>query len=168
MILIKSMKNRIEELEAFKVLGHKMKMSQAEKNSQELWKSFITKLKFHGLFNGQDMYSIEIYNKNYFSDFNPLNKYEKWAAVKFENIRNLPKDMEILSIPKGKYMVFDYKGNSTEAFKVYQYIYTEWLPKSPFILDSRPHFALMGEKYKNNDPSSEEEIWIPVIDKSTQ
>jgi AraC family transcriptional regulator len=29
-------------------------------------------------------------------------------------------------------------------------------------LDQRPHVEVMGEKYKNNDPDSEEEIWIPI------
>jgi hypothetical protein len=25
-----------------------------------------------------------------------------------------------------------------------------------------PHFEVLGDKYKNNDPSSEEEVWIPI------
>jgi predicted transcriptional regulator YdeE len=28
--------------------------------------------------------------------------------------------------------------------------------------DDRPHFEVLGKNYKNNDPVSEEEIWIPV------
>jgi AraC family transcriptional regulator len=38
----------------------------------------------------------------------------------------------------------------------------DWLPDSGFELDNRPHFAVMGEKYKRDDDASEEEIWIPV------
>ena len=162
------MKNRTEELSEFKVFGYKLKMSIAENNTANLWKNFITKLKIHQLYNSQDMYSLEIYDQNYFEEFNPLNKFDKWAAVIFENIAEIPDDMEILLIPKGKYIVFDYIGNSSDAFKAYQYIYNEWLLGSQYILDSRPHFALMGEKYKNNNPKSEEEIWIPVKEKSTQ
>lgn len=26
----------------------------------------------------------------------------------------------------------------------------------------QPHFEVLGEKYKDNDPTSEEEIWIPI------
>lgn len=37
-----------------------------------------------------------------------------------------------------------------------------WLPASDYNLDNRPHFEVLGEKYKNNDPTSEEEIWIPI------
>jgi AraC family transcriptional regulator len=37
-----------------------------------------------------------------------------------------------------------------------------WLPSSDYVLDNRPHFEILGEKYKINDPESEEKIWIPV------
>jgi hypothetical protein len=29
------------------------------------------------------------------------------------------------------------------------------------ILDNRPRFDLLREKYKNGDPYAEEEIWVP-------
>jgi AraC family transcriptional regulator len=35
-------------------------------------------------------------------------------------------------------------------------------------LDDRPHFEVLGEKYKNNDPTSEKEIWIPILPKKQQ
>ena len=31
-----------------------------------------------------------------------------------------------------------------------------------YTLDDRPHFEILGEKYKNQDPDSEEELWIPI------
>jgi AraC family transcriptional regulator len=43
---------------------------------------------------------------------------------------------------------------------------TEWLPNSAYALDDRPHFEALGEQYKNNDPNSEEEIWIPIKPKA--
>ena len=61
----------------------------------------------------------------------------------------------------GLYAVFDYKGSSADP-SIFQYIYTDCLPKSEYLLDDRPHFEILGEKYKNNDPESEEEIWIPI------
>ncbi|RYE38364.1 MAG: GyrI-like domain-containing protein, partial [Sphingobacteriales bacterium] len=41
-------------------------------------------------------------------------------------------------------------------------IFTEWLPNSAYELDDRPHFELLGSKYKNDDAESEEEIFVPV------
>jgi AraC family transcriptional regulator len=45
---------------------------------------------------------------------------------------------------------------------IFQYIYSTWLPASGYALDNRPHFELLGEKYKQGSPHSEEEIWIPI------
>ena len=69
--------------------------------------------------------------------------------------------LEHLEIPPGTYAVFHYKGLSSDS-SVWRYIYIEWLPNSPWELDHRPHFELLGAKYKNEDQNSEEDIYIPV------
>jgi AraC family transcriptional regulator len=52
---------------------------------------------------------------------------------------------------------------SSGASAFFQHIFSEWLPNSDYRLADRAHFEVLGEKYKNNDPSSEEEIWIPIM-----
>lgn len=54
------------------------------------------------------------------------------------------------------------RGTASLGPKTYEYILTSWLPNSDYALDARPHFAVIGEKYKGEDPESEEEFWIPV------
>ena len=76
----------------------------------------------------------------------------------------LPDGMDTLIIPDGQYAVFDYKGLSTNP-AIFQYIFSKWLPQSGYLLNDRPHFEVLGHRYKNNDPNSEEEIWIPVVKK---
>ena len=73
----------------------------------------------------------------------------------------LPQGMESFVLEGGLYAVFDYKGSSTDM-SIYQYIFSEWIPNSAYTVDDRPHFEVLGPKYKNNSPDSEEEIWIPV------
>ncbi len=104
---------------------------------------------------------MQIYKANYFEAFNPNAELEKWAAVEVSNFDFVPKDMENFSLPSGLYAVFNYKGLSTDH-RIFQYIFEVWLPKSDYILDERPHFEVLGANYKNNDPTSEEEIWIPI------
>ncbi|MBP6511468.1 MAG: GyrI-like domain-containing protein, partial [Bacteroidia bacterium] len=60
------------------------------------------------------------------------------------------------------YAIFVFKGLTSDAFAFYNQIFSEWLPASDFELELRPHFAWMGEKYKKDDPDSEEEIFIPI------
>jgi AraC family transcriptional regulator len=73
----------------------------------------------------------------------------------------IPEGMETLTIPGGMYAVFHYKGLSTDT-SIFEYIFKTWLPSSGYVLDDRPHFERLGEKYKNGDPNSEEDIFIPV------
>jgi AraC family transcriptional regulator len=69
--------------------------------------------------------------------------------------------METYTLPGGLYAVFFYKGLNTDT-SIFEYIHRTWLPNSNYLLDNRPHFEILGEKYKNADPNSEEEIWIPI------
>jgi AraC family transcriptional regulator len=40
----------------------------------------------------------------------------------------------------------------------FEYIFATWLPSSEYVLDHRPHFEILGDKYINDHPDSEEEI----------
>jgi AraC family transcriptional regulator len=94
--------------------------------------------------------------------FDPNQLFEKWAVVPVENFDEIPNEMETLVIKKGLYAVFQFKGDHTTVAQFFNQIYTVWLPSSGFQLDNRPQFEILGEKYKVNDPNSEEEIWIPI------
>jgi len=97
-----------------------------------------------------------------FTSFNPALTFHKWAAVEVSSVEQIPAGMETFTIPGGQYAVFVHRGGPGNAANTFGYIFGTWLPSSGFVLDHRPHFEILGEKYKNNNPSSEEEIWIPV------
>ena len=65
-------------------------------------------------------------------------------------------------IPAGRYAVFTFVGNEQMAPAFFEKIYGEWLPNSVYDLDDRPHFEILGTKYKRSDPTSEETVWIPI------
>lgn len=136
-------------------------MSLANNKTGELWKSLMTRREEIANSVTNELISMSVYGPAHFVDFKPSNEFEKWAALEVAEIENTPADMDIFILPGGLYAVFDYKGSSTDT-RIFQHIFGEWLPNSGFELDSRPHFEVLGEKYKNNDPDSEEEIWIPV------
>ena len=110
---------------------------------------------------------MQVYDSAYnFEKFDINAFFVKWAAVEVTNFENIPNGMESFVLEGGLYAVFDYKGNAINAAQTFQYIFQNWLPNSNYKLDKRPHFELLGAKYKNNDPNSEEEIWIPIKIKS--
>ena len=160
-IFIRKMTPRIEIANEKKVVGKRLTMSFADYTIGELWRSFLPRRKEIASNLTNDLISIAVYKPNHFKDFNAINEFERWAAVEVTNFDNLPTEMEPFIIPSGLYAVFEYKGLNTDD-AVFQYIFGTWLPNSDYVLDHRPHFEILGDKYKNNDPTSEEEIWIPI------
>lgn len=155
------MKPRIELLSEKKLIGMQTIMSLTDNKTMELWQSFMPKRKDIKTAVNSDLYSIQSYDDLYFRNFSPNTKFEKWAAIEVTDFEIIPKDMQAFTIPTGLYAVFEYKGLSSDN-SIFHYIFAEWLPNSEYHLDHRPHFEILGEKYKNNDPNSEEEIWIPI------
>jgi AraC family transcriptional regulator len=152
---------RIEISPERKLFGRHAIMSFSAYRVADVWKAFIPSLK--DIKNRQNdlLLSMTIYPPEYFNSFNPELQFEKWAAVEVSDFYDQPEACEKFILKSGLYAVFHYKGSSTD-YSVFQNILGTWLPSSDFELDERPHFELLGSKYKNNDPESEEEIWIPV------
>lgn len=144
-----------------KLIGKQLIMSLSDDKTVELWKDFMPRRKEITNTVNKDLISMVVYNPNHFLNFKPTNQFEKWATVEVSNFNNVPSEMETFTLPTGLYAVFDYKGLNTDS-SIYHYIFGEWINTSDYNIDTRPHFDVLGEKYKNNDPSSEEEIWIPI------
>ncbi|RYF71726.1 MAG: AraC family transcriptional regulator [Cytophagaceae bacterium] len=155
---------RIERLTEKKVVGIRLTMSLVNDRTVELWRTFIPRRNEIKNKLTTDLMSMQVYQPTYFTDFNPTNEFEKWAAVDVSDIDNVPSGMESYDLPRGLYAVFDYKGLSTDK-SVFRYIFETWLPNSDFVLNDRPNFEVLGDKYRNNHPESEEEIWISIKEK---
>jgi AraC family transcriptional regulator len=152
---------RIENLKEKKLAGKRLTMSLAKNRTRELWQSFMPRRKEITNNLTKDLISMQIYKPGYFSDFHPTMEFEKWAAVVVPDFENIPEGMETYTLPGGLYAVFIYKGSSDDD-SIFQYIFRKWIPESDYLLDDRPYFEVLGEKYKNADPDSEEEICIPI------
>jgi AraC family transcriptional regulator len=156
------MTERIEKINEKKLVGKRMTMSHVDYRIRELWSSFMPRKKEINNSLSNNLFSLVIYPSTHFLDYKPTNNFEKWAAVEVESFKDVPAGLETYILPGGLYAVFNYRGTSSEAAAYFQNIYNVWLPALDYKLDDRPHFEILGTKYKTNDPSSEEEIWIPV------
>lgn len=146
-----------------KMIGKRSRFTLADDRTYELWKSFMPERKNIDNILGSSLYSIQVFKDQFdFSDFSPQAEFEKWAAVEVPDFDRIPDGMESFIIPAGLYAVFIHRGAQLRARETFTYIFGTWLPASGYVIDNRPHFEILGEKYKNNDPESEEEIWIPV------
>lgn len=156
------MEHRIELLPEKKLVGKCLSMSLVTNRTAELWRSFMQQRSEISNAVDSKLYSLQIYGPSHFQDFDPARVFEKWATAEVLHFDAIPQGMQSFLLPGGLYAVFHYKGLPSEGAKTFQYIFGTWLPGSEYALDNRPHFEVLGERYNNNSPDSEEEIWIPV------
>lgn len=158
---------KIVEISERKLIGVRIQTSLCENRTFELWKGFKQKIKEVECKREAGFYSLQNYEGSLeMENFTPTTIFEKWAAVEVDHFDVVPNGLEKYTLREGIYAVFIHQGNESTFSKTVQYIYGEWIPKSEFELDNRTHFQLMGEKYKLNDPNSEEEVWVPIKKKN--
>ena len=160
------MEPRFETLGEKILIGKRQTMSLSQDKTGLLWKGFMPRINEVEGRSGTDLYSLQVYDETYFQSFNPERVFEKWAAVEVMDQKDIPSQMEAFILSGGLYAVFVHKGAHTDT-TTFQYIFSTWLPNSTYVLDNRPHFELLGAQYKNGDPLSEEEIWIPIKPKAS-
>lgn len=149
------------------LIGIRLTMSLANNRTPALWRQFIPLR--HTITHpvNNNLFSVAVYGAAYFSDFSPTHTFDRWAAMEVSADTIVPNDMERFDLPGGRYAVFHYKGSAADS-SIFQYIYGSWIPQSDYVLDDRPHFEVLGDKYDNHSPDSEEEIWIPIKPKQDQ
>lgn len=151
----------IVHIESKILAGVCLPMSLTQNRTHELWASFmpVRKSILHSI--DHLLYSVQVYDAQYFAAFDPAHPFVKWAAVEVTSLDHVVTGMQSIIVPSGQYAVFHYKGLAGDP-SIFQYIFGTWLPTSGYQLDQRPHFEILGPSYRNNDPASEEDIWIPV------
>lgn len=154
---------RIEKIPTKYFVGKKQSMSLVHNTTGALWKSFMPHRHhiIHSI--GTSLYAIQEYPLPYFCHFDPANAFIKWAVKEVSHFEDVPENMDTFTLPAGWYAIFNYQGAASEGAQAFQYIFSEWLPRSNYRLDNRPHFEVLGEKYRGESAHSEEEIWIPVL-----
>lgn len=147
-----------------KLIGQRIQMSMANNKTRELWSGFMPRRREIANQLTSDLISMQVFDELFdFYAFDLNASFEKWAAVEVSDFERIPDGMEAFTLRGGLYAVFIHKGDASTGAKTFQYIFGTWLPGSGYTLDNRPHFEILGGKYKNDDPDSEEEIWIPIV-----
>ncbi|HYW97099.1 MAG TPA: GyrI-like domain-containing protein [Bacteroidales bacterium] len=152
----------IENIGTKKLAGKRQVMSFTKNTTHALWQSFMPHRDEIPNRLSPDLVSMQIYPAGFFDHFDPHAEFEKWAAIEVSDYNSKVPGMENFELPGGMYAVFLYKGRASEASSTYQYILGPWMKETGHLLDTRPHFEILGPGYKDDDPLSEEEIWIPV------
>lgn len=146
-----------------KFIGKSLPMSLAGDRTSELWQSFMKERGTILQIPGTDLCNLVVYDPPLdLQNFQPTMVFTKYALAEVASFDELPENMESFLLSGGLYAVFLHRGHPASFPQTLGYIFGQWLPSSGYTLDHRPHFELLGEKYKNNAPDSEEEVWIPI------
>lgn len=145
------------------LIGQSLEMSLTDNKTVTLFSNFMPKKKYIENKVSNAVFEVVLYNDTYFKNFNPSNTFTKWATVEVKEKEILTNGFEYLELTGGLYAVFNYKGLAKDFGNLMQYIFTDYLPKSKYALDNRPHYNVLGELTKRNSPDSEETVYIPII-----
>lgn len=154
---------RLENIAPRLLVGKHRRMSFAADTTPVLWRSFMPERHLIPNRLSQDLFSLQVFDPEIsYLQYSPDTPYEKWALAEVSTLDSIPEGMEAFRLAGGLYAVFLHQGPPAAFARTFDYIFKTWLPASSYELDNREHFEILGEKYRNNDPSSEEEVYIPV------
>lgn len=154
---------RIQNVAPKHLVGKSMRMTLAGNRTGELWQSFMKQRSLVQNRVDSNYISLQSSGSARAEDlFNPQTEFVKWAVVEVSHVGEIPEGMASYHFQGGLYAVFLHKGPPTLFPQTAELIFGQWLPNSEYELDGREHFELLDERYKNNDPTSEEELFVPI------
>jgi AraC family transcriptional regulator len=153
---------QILKVTAKKLIGLRAVMSLEQDATPQMWQAFMPRRKSVKNHVGADYLCVRSYRETGPKMFDPHTEFEKWAAVEVSDFSEVPEGMEALSIPGGRYAVFEHHGPATTFGDTMRYIFGSWLPSSKYMLDHRPHFEVLQGGYNPSDPDAREEVWVPL------
>ncbi|WP_229593259.1 GyrI-like domain-containing protein [Rossellomorea vietnamensis] len=157
------MKPTIIELKEKKLIGKFKVMSLSEDSTKALWQSFMPHRKAISHRVDEKLYNMKVFDSGLdVKQLTPATPFVKWAAVEVEAFENTPEVMDTYTMKGGLYAMFLHQGPASTFHETLKYIHTVWMPSSEYQLDDREHFERFDEHYNPADPSSVEEVWIPI------
>ncbi len=156
-----TMEYEIEEKELFKIIGLKssFKYENANQEIPKFWNSFAMK-NVHNEINPKYAVNIDLNMGGNIFDYIIGDDYDPRLEV--------PKDFEIIEIPKHTWVVFSCRGAANgKMLEVNERIFKEWLPNSnDYEIAAGYNIEMYSDpkEYENgiNDEKYYSEIWIPI------
>ncbi len=159
---VEEMNYRIEEKEAFRIVGVSQPMyKEIEKNFTivpQMWQKAATDgtiPKLAAMMNGQPAGLLGV---------SACNDDEEWKYfIAVSSSKPIDETLEEYIVPAATWAIFAGTGTNKSIQELEQRVVTEWLPTSGYEYANAPDI----EVYLNPDPNNAQyEVWIPVVKKA--
>jgi AraC family transcriptional regulator len=151
----KNMEPRIENRDAFIVMGVSARGNPSAMNYGEIWNQFS---RYHEQV--EKLVVDKVYYNVYFGT-QEEDVVDLIAGVAIKDISNIPKGLVTREVSAMRCALF--KCEMKDIGKTYDYIYREWLPKSQYEHDEKPDFECFPSDGGTSD--SPVLIHIPIKEK---
>ena len=97
-------------------------------------------------------------------DFTPANKCRYDACMTVNTKPKLPQDANFNTkhISGGQYAGFEFTGAKEDFARAWDIIFRDWLIKSEYLPDDKPHLEIYGPKKQPGDTVFEANLYLPV------
>lgn len=81
------------------------------------------------------------------------------ACAQVDSFEDVPEGMDTKVVPKGRYLVYTYRGALKDLGEFYNDMFSKFIPTSGYEIDNRPQLELYDERFMSN---GEFDIYVPV------
>lgn len=157
------MQAKIVSLPKMYVVGMQCTTSVNNDKIEQLWKDFCPVMDTINNRKGSHYLGMGSSTEPGWKD-NWSNDYEfnYMACVEVDENTIPPKNMVLKEISACRYAVFTHKGDVRNLGNTIEYIYGEWLRNCNHELIEHEDFVWYDERFKDNDPNSEVDVYIPI------
>ena len=148
------MEEKIVSFEGFKAVGIPYFGNNSNGEIPKLWEAFNLRYKDIKQ-KSKSMLCYGICN----GDMDSKYRFHYIACVEVDNFSDVPEGMKTTIVPKGKYIVFTYKGALKDIGAFYNDVFETFIPSSSYEFDYRPQLELYDERFMNN---GEFDVYIPI------
>lgn len=89
-------------------------------------------------------------------------EFEYVSGLMVDSTADMDPQFVARDVSASKYAVFTHKGLLKNLMETYQYIFGVWAKKTDHKINELLNFEWYDDRFKDNDPSSEFDIYIPI------
>jgi AraC family transcriptional regulator len=151
------MEPKIVELGAFTVVGLRYFGDNKKQEIRGLWEDFGRNFnKFKHIKENSPAIGLCVMLPG------EMEKLEYVAGMMVDSTDDMDPAFVSKEVPPSKYAVFTHKGTLYNLGETYNFIFSKWVKDCGYEINTMLNFEWYDDRFKDNDPNSEFDIYVPI------